>query len=263
MAQIDKIAFFGDSYCRDTLAFPVHKGGKIYSPVEPTYMDIFAERVGLPIVHIGVPAHGPNFMIHEFRLWCLENESLTEESTTHYVFLWSDPGRQIYKEDASHKDRMHHEGRIHPGERALMGPDTPILDDTDRFDPKVANAIRLYWLYLKNDIDSYRQYETTKLAWKYLIEKYNINSYQQYHCFFHTAKHDRGSHMFTYKGKEHRCLTEFAHGHEDYNFHPGEKNPKFRLSVGLTDDEYMNHFSPAGQISMADVCEQAYRKIHG
>ena len=245
MAQIDKIAFFGDSYCRDTLAFPTHKGGEIYSPVKPTYMDIFAERVGLPIVHIGVPAHGPNWMMYEFIEW-LKAKSQEEINSTHFVFLWSDPGREIYKADDT--DKKHGENLIHPNERALMGPDAPMLDDTDRFDPRVAQAIRLYWLYLKNDKESYRIYDTTKLAWKYLIEQYNIISYQQYHCFFHTAKHDKGSHMFTYKGKEHRCLFEFAHGHEDY---------------AEDDSNYMNHFSPMGQISMADVCEQAYRKIHG
>lgn len=248
MAQIDSIAFFGDSYCLDTLAYPVHKGNGIYFPFEPSYMDIFAERIGLRIVHVGFPAHGPNFMIDQFRRWCLENESLSKESTTHYVFMWSDPGREIYKDD-DYRDKQHGEGLEHPGERALMGPKAPILDNPDRFDPRVVQAIRLYWLYLKNDKNSYRLYETTKLAWKYLIEKYNITSYQQYHCFYHTAEHDNNCHAFTYKDKEHRCLTEFAHGHEDYD-----------LDIDFT---YMNHFSQMGQISMADVCEQAYRKIHG
>ena len=257
MAQIDKIAFFGDSYCYDTLALqkdgfsksgnhfrnPRFVGGE--PPTEASYMDIFAERAGATIVHNGVSGHGPNWMMYEFMEW-LKAKSQEEINSTHFVFLWSDPGREIYKADDT--DKEHGENLIHLNERALMGPDAPMLDETDRFDPRVAQAIRLYWLYLKNDKESYRIYDTTKLAWKYLIEQYNIISYQQYHCFFHTAKHDKESHMFTYKGKEHRCLFEFAHGHEDY---------------AEDDSNYMNHFSPMGQISMADVCEQAYRKIHG
>ena len=95
MPQIDKVAFFGDSYCFDTITKKHHKGlDHAWYPPTPTYLDIFAEKHNLEIVHRGSPAHGPNWMVHELREW-LKSKRQEEINQTHFVFLWSDQSRPL------------------------------------------------------------------------------------------------------------------------------------------------------------------------
>lgn len=262
MPQIDKVAFFGDSYCFDTVSRKISNGTDTpFYPPTPSYMDIFAEKHNLQIVHNGTPAHGPNWMIYEFREW-LASKSQEYINETHFVFCWSDETRQIVRSTGilSEKSRPEFEETLHPGEMSLPGPDTPLLKDEKRFDQRVRRAIELYWLYLKpfgqTAGEAQRQYTTIKDAWTLYIKRHNITSYQSYHCFYHTAEYEDECYSFEYDGKIYKCLQHFAHSMNDYVI--GEKRelpPEYH--------DHYNHFSPKGQFKMADVLDRKFREIHG
>jgi len=245
MPQIDKVAFFGDSYCFDTIRRKHHKGKDwAWYPPTPTYLDLFSQKHNLEIIHRGTPAHGPTWMLHEFREW-LKSKRQEEINQTHFVFLWSDQSRTIMRNSGDLKDRGNqHEDEKHPGERSLPGPDTPYITDPKRFDPRVKQAIELWWLYLRSPQEYYRMLDSCRDAWKYKIQQYNITSYQQYHCFYHTAKHEDNFLNFEWEGKNYNCLQQFAHGHDDY-------------VQGEGDDHY-NHFSPKGQYNLAEILSRRY-----
>lgn len=251
MPQIDKVAFFGDSYCFDTITKKHHKGlDHAWYPPTPTYLDIFAEKHNLEIVHTGTPAHGPTWMLHEFREW-LKSKRQEEINQTHFVFLWSDQSRTMMRNtgDFNKLTGNQHEDRIHPNERSMPGPDTPYINDSERFDPRVKQAIELWWLYLRSPDEFYRMLDSCRDAWKYKMQQYNIVSYQQYHCFYHTADHENNFLKFEWEGEEYNCLQHFAHKHEDY-------------VMGEGDDHY-NHFSPKGQYNMASILSRRFEEIHG
>jgi|TARA_B100000085_G_scaffold257445_1_gene258748 hypothetical protein len=255
MPQIDKVAFFGDSYCFDTITKKHHKGlDHAWYPPTPTYLDIFAEKHNLEIIHRGSPAHGPNWMVHELREW-LKSKRQEEINQTHFVFLWSDQSRKIMPNTGDLRPRGNiFEENLHPGERAMPGPDSPMIRDAKEFDQRVRNAIELYWLYLKpfargSSGEDYRQLQTCRDAWKFYLKQYNITSYQQYHCFFHTAKFENNFLKFEWEGEEHNCLQQFAQTHDDY-------------VMGEGDDHY-NHFSPKGQYNMASILSRRFEEIHG
>ena len=261
--DIKQVAFFGDSYCFDTVTRRRMNGtDSAFYPPTASYMDIFAERFNLEIVHVGTTAHGPNWMVHEFREWCKE-KSQQYLNETHFVFLWSDQSREIMPNSGDlWENGNSHEELLHPGERALPGPDTPMLHDPERYDQRVRLAIQLYWTYLKPKFEPigsgehYRQLTICRDAWKYYLQQYNITSYQQYHCFFHTAEHENNFLSFQFNDNTHLCLQHFAHSHDDYV--QGEN----RDLDPLKHDHY-NHFSPKGQYNMADVLTEKFKEIHG
>ena len=257
MPRIDKVAFFGDSYCFDTITKKQKNGTEVfYYPASETYLDIFANKIGADIVHNGTPGHGPNWMVHELRTW-LSFKSQQYINETHFVFLWSDQSREIMPNTGViSDDNKSFEEKIHPGEIALPGPDSPMIKDKERFDQRVRNAIELYWLYLKprgGSGEHYRQFQTCRDAWKFYLQRYSITSYQQYHCFFHTAEYENNTLAFEYEGVKHNCLQHFAHSMDDYV--QGENRdlaPEFQ--------DHYNHFSPKGQYNMADVLLKNYRE---
>ena len=245
MPQIDKVAFFGDSYCFDTITKKHHRGlDHAWYPPTSTYLDLFAQKHNLEIIHRGTPAHGPIWMLHEFREW-LDNKRQEEINQTHFVFLWSDQSRTMMLNSGDLRDRGNiHEETAHPGERSMPGPDTPYINDPERFDSRVKQAIELWWLYLRSPNEFYRMLDSCRDAWKYKIQQYNIVSYQQYHCFYHTAKHENNFLKFEWEGEEYNSLQEFSQQHDDY-------------VMGEGDDHY-NHFSPKGQHNMAEVLSRRY-----
>ena len=53
MPQIDKVAFFGDSYCFDTIRRKHHKGKDwAWYPPTPTYLDLFSQKNSIKVIHI-------------------------------------------------------------------------------------------------------------------------------------------------------------------------------------------------------------------
>ena len=256
MPQIDKVAFFGDSYCFDTVTRKHHRGTETaFYPPDNTYLDIFAQRYNLEIVKRGTPAHGPHWMVHEFREWCKE-QSQEYINQTHFVFLWSDQTRQIMQNVGDKRDRGNKfEDEIHPGERSLPGPDTPYIQDPEYFDENVRLAIELTWLYIKSDPEFFRQYTTCRDAHKFYLQQFGISNMQQYHCFYHTAEFDNNCFAFEHNGETHNCLQQFAVSHSDYV--RGENQdlmPSFQ--------DHFNHFSPTGQFSMADVLSKKFEELN-
>ena len=65
MPRIDKVAFFGDSYCFDTITKKQKNGTEVfYYPASETYLDIFANKIGADICimeHLGTDLTG----------WCM------------------------------------------------------------------------------------------------------------------------------------------------------------------------------------------------
>ena len=48
MPRIDKVAFFGDSYCFDTITKKQKNGTEVfYYPASETYLDIFANMINI------------------------------------------------------------------------------------------------------------------------------------------------------------------------------------------------------------------------
>ena len=126
---IDKVAFFGDSYCFETVSSKISNGTDTpFYPPTPSYMDMFAEKHNLQIVHHGTPAHGPNWMIHEFREW-LASKSQEYINETHFIFCWSDETRQIVRSKSMiiEGSRPDFEDTLHPGEMSLPGPDLSLI----------------------------------------------------------------------------------------------------------------------------------------
>ena len=256
---IDKVAFFGDSYCFETVSSKISNGTDTpFYPPTPSYMDMFAEKHNLQIVHNGTPAHGPNWMIHEFREW-LASKSQEYINETHFVFCWSDETRQIVRSKSMiiEGSRPDFEDTLHPGEMSLPGPDSPMIKDEERFDQRVRQAIELYWLYLKpwgqTTGEAQRQFTTIKDAWALYMRRYNITSHQNYHCFHHTADYEDDCYSFEYNGEIFNCLQHFAHSMDDYV--QGENR-----DLPPEQHDHYNHFSPRGQLKMAEVLERKFKE---
>ena len=152
-------------------------------------------------------------------------------------------------------------------------PDAPMFNEKDLrgdyiFDRRIKQAVELWWLYLRSEPEFYRLFQTTRDAWKYYIEQYNITSYQQYHCFDFIAEFEKNCFSFEHNGdymlKKPRpgpwgtttspelgyaCLQNFAFDHDDF--------------LEEENDQHYNHFSPKGQKSMADVLTEKFKEIHG
>lgn len=235
------VAFFGDSYCADTL---VKYTGLYQTDFKPyfwpqkTYIDYFIEVSGLelsvgetgPIT--GMSGHGPNFMIDQFRLWLHNTENKDNIQNTHFVFCWSDPCRDLFPVPDN------------PGQEM---PAIPTEAGTlDKFPEQYRHAVDLWWLYIRNEKNYFRYYETTKLAWKQLIAEFGITSYQNYHCFRDVATYDNNCYQFEFGGNTYSNLFDFAHSFSDYDIE--------------VDRTYPNHFSPNGSIAMSELLMHNFKK---
>ena len=220
---IKQIAFFGDSYCYDSKQNPMSRCSETG---EETYIDLLS----LPAVHFGTPGHGPNWTIHQLQEWLKENDS----KETFFVFCWSDVCRDILAgpNDADVKD-----ANIHPDELSAPGPDTPMVNNLQ--DQRWAQALRLWWIHLRNPNQYYRYWETTKLAFKHLLWANNILNYKEFFCFQELMEYEDNRLDFIQDGKVFGCLYDYAHYFPDY----GEN--------GVHDLNYKNHFSPTGHKEMA------------
>jgi len=81
MHLIDRIWFFGDSYCADDS--------------EGTYIDKLSKFHNAEIMHLGQKGHGPISTYERF----LEQQSHIEQSTDLLIFLWSGQHRKLDKHD--------------------------------------------------------------------------------------------------------------------------------------------------------------------
>ena len=217
---IKQIAFFGDSYCYDSKQNPESRCSQTG---EETYIDYLSK----PTVHFGTPGHGPNWAIHQFQEWLKQNDP----SETFFVFCWSDVCRDILLAPIDAND-----GNFHPGELGAPGPDAPMVDEVDQ---RWAQALKLWWLHLRNEKQYYRNWETIKLAFKHLLWANNIKHYAEFYCFEDLMKHEDNRLDFIQDGKVFGCLYDYAHYFSDYGVN------------GIDDLKYRNHFSPQGHQQMA------------
>lgn len=227
---IKQIAFFGDSYCYDSKQNPMSSCSETG---EETYIDLLS----FPTVHFGTPGHGPNWTIHEFQTWLKENDP----KETFFIFCWSDICRDIFLAPASDDD-----WRVHPGELAAPGPDAPMVNELE--DKWWAQALRLWWVHLRNEKQYYRHWETTKLAFKHLLWANNITHYKEFFCFTPLMKYENDRLDFLQDGKVFGCLYDYAQHFPDYGVQ------------GVDDLNYKNHFSPTGHKEMARYLENILRK---
>jgi len=231
---IKQIAFFGDSYCYESKQNPDSRCGEKNGTGEETYIDFLT----LPTVHFGTPGHGPSWTIHQLQEWLKENDP----RETFFIFCWSDICRDIL----SAPECRTHDGPFHPGELGAPGPDAPML--TELKDQRWAQALRLWWVHLRNPKQYYRNWETTKLAFKHLLWANNITHYKEFFCFQELMEYEDNRLDFIQDGKVFGCLYDYAHYFPDY----GEN--------GVDDLNYKNHFSPTGHKEMARYINEMIRQ---
>jgi len=262
---IKQVAFFGDSYCYDSIQ---NKHSNCYRTGEETYID----KLSVPCVHFGLPGHGPNTTITQLRVWLENNQGDYRPPSwgkdlgynveeTMFVFCWSDisrdrvladPGRTACDSDLEDWKNFKHveimRDCVPNNEVALMGSDAPMVDEIREHYPKYAEAIELWWLYLRNEKQYVRNWETIKLAFKYLIQEYNVQNYAEFICFEPLAKYEEFKFDFIFDDKAWRCLYQFAQSRPDYGVQ------------GVDDLKYFNHFSPQGHNDMARYLNEVIRK---
>jgi len=256
---IKQIAFFGDSYCYDSRLNPMsmlyenhHYGSDLRGNQTQTYIDMLSEKLNLPVVHHGISGHGPNWTMHELITWLKRGEYNPKE--TFFIFCWSDPCRDLWNWDIQdEKIKEEHRGfddKIHPGEFVAVGPDAPCIDEFLSIMPERVQAIKLWWLYLRNENQYWRYWEQTKLAFKQLVYEYDIQYKKEFFCFPWTS--DRPNEVdfsFYYNNIKFTNLYHFAQHFDDYGVQ------------GVDDLHYRNHFSDIGHVEMTSLLEEEYRRI--
>lgn len=81
MHQIDRLWFFGDSYCSDDS--------------ENTYIKILSDKLNANVKHLGQKGHGPISTYERF----LEHKDFIEPQSDLVIFLWSGKHRKLDKHD--------------------------------------------------------------------------------------------------------------------------------------------------------------------
>lgn len=275
---IERIAYFGDSYCADAKLFYSPKGPHFpYFWPSKSYIDHLTDKTGLPIIHRGRSGHGPNFVISEFIDWLDNHKELIP--TTQFIWCWSDPARtlvksvpncprshdleylsepnewQKYNQSRGVTDEQNFWHDVnHPGEIALPGPDSPFVENyyngTLEDGRGWANAIQLHWVYVRNEQDAFRRFVATCKLFDYVVKDYDIKHIQNYRCFGYKNYIDKNGFdttqcmpdcTFTWQGQTQTNLYDFA------------RHPDFKYNLDNNDQQYPNHFSPAGQKAMASI----------
>lgn len=246
-----QIAFFGDSFCYDSKDNPhshiyQHREHPIQGTQTETYIDYVSERLQLPVVNYGISGHGPTYTLSEMDDWFKKN--IDDLPSTYIIICWSDYRRQLVK--TWKNDTTSFGGATATGEQPLPGPDAPMLDEPKTpIDPRWAQAVKLYWAYLRNENEYKRHNTAIKYAFQYMKQVYNIqpDQLQQYECFGH-SRSSLDDCSFFYDGKEFDSLFAFARYFDDYGVQ------------GVDDLLYRNHLSDKGHFGMADVIQERYEK---
>lgn len=215
---IERIAYFGDSYCADAKMFYEDVEAKPFFWPQKSYIDYVYSVTNLPIVYRGRSGHGPNYTITEFMLWLEENKDLIP--TTQFIWCWSDPARTLIKSppgrshidmvtlESDPADFLHRKkdwfNPSHVGEMGEPGPDSTMLDeminkyyekpplnelnkDTHeqlfKNDRRWAETFKLYYMYIRNETDQFRRFVANCKLFGYLIKDYDIKYIQNYRCF--------------------------------------------------------------------------------
>ena len=191
---IDKIAFFGDSYCAD---------------LEGTYIEELSKDY--EILHMGEHGFGLNFAVEQFRTFLLTNKNL---DNIFFVFMNSASGRKQIK----WPNFLH-------GERPLPRSSHPTISED--FNDSYLKAIKYHELYIQNDSEDLRNYHNSMEAQQWLIHKFKVNGYVRFLCFKNEAKILNNPLNFTYNNLKFTNLYNFSE-----HFTPGApstiKNPDFK-----------------------------------
>ena len=284
---IERIAYFGDSYCADAKLLYSDKGPHFpYFWPTKSYIDHLSDQTGLPIVHRGRSGHGPNFTITEFIDWLDNNRDLIP--TTQFIWCWSDPGRELlidpnklevedslsetrhaydlerlsepkewhaYNQSRGVTDNQHywHEPD-HPGEYPSPGPDSPMVQeyyDSDVEEKRRwAKAFKLYYLYLRNSGDSHRRFIANCKLFQYIIKDYDVKHIQNYRCFTSYLYKNENNFDMT------QCMPDCTftwQGQTQTNLFDFARHPDFRYGIDNNDSGYPCHFSPSGQKAFASI----------
>lgn len=113
MHLIDRIWFFGDSYCADDS--------------EGTYIDKLSKLHNAEIMHLGQNGHGPISAYERF----LEQKKHVEQNTDLLIFMWSGQHRKLDKHD------------LHLPEQGVIMHDKLV-------NPNYINALKNYYKFIHN-----------------------------------------------------------------------------------------------------------------
>ena len=226
MPQIDRIAFFGDSYCAD---------------IENSYIEELAKDY--KILHLGECGAGLNDSVARLEKFLNNRVNHPANSdNTFFVFCNSSAGRKqfnvLYKEKTgweSHEEPLHSKWE----------------GDGSKKSKRIKLAIELYYLHIQNDKEDIRNYKNALLAQRYFIERLNIKSSIRFSCFPTEALwNDADFYWVNDDGKEEKWsnLYDFA-----YHFDDHTADPKGQLDNFI----YPNHFSPKGQKAMEQIIRTA------
>lgn len=246
MGRFVQLAFFGDSFCFDSKDNPgshIYKHHKnIQGTQRETYIDYISERLQMPVVNYGVSGHGPTYTLSEMDEWFKNN--IDDLPSTYIIICWSDFCRQLVR--TFKNDNNYHTEKHHPGEAPLVGPDALMLTEPQT-DPRWAQAVKLYWEYLRSENEYKRHNTAIKYAFQYMKQIYNIqpDQLQQYECFGHSRSSLDDCNFF-YEGKEFDSLFTFARYFDDYGIQ------------GVDDLFHRNHLSDKGHVGMANLIQERY-----
>lgn len=171
--QIDKIAFFGDSYCAD---------------LEDSYIERLSKNYD--IIHMGSSGAGLNFSVEELRTFLIKNQY--KNNNIFFVFMNSSRNR---------KQMLHVNG-----ER----PMPKSIHVNEDFSKHQQQAIKYHELYIYNDNEDKRNYMNAMEAQQWLLSKFGINFYKRFLCFKEDSKWLNSPLNFTYEGKPHTDLLSFS-----------------------------------------------------
>lgn len=173
--QIDKIAFFGDSYCAD---------------LEDSYIERLSKNYD--IIHMGSSGAGLNFSVEELRTFLIKNQY--KNNNVFFVFMNSSRNRK----------RILHVN----GERPI--PKSNDKSNDEDFNKQEQQAIKYHELYIHNDQEDKRNYMNAMEAQQWLLSKFGINFYKRFICFKEDSKWLDDPLNFEYEGKAHTDLLSFS-----------------------------------------------------
>lgn len=249
--KIKQLAFFGDSYCYDSKYnshCPIYiddpKPRVLSRSQTETYIDFLSQELSMPVVNFGYSGHGPMWTVHELLEW-LDNHK-DEIHETYFVFCWSDITRQLVK---TWKNDPGDGLGVHPGETPLLGSEAPALREGE-IDPRYAQALELYYLYLHNDNELERRGRIVYHALENIFREYKIDTTQrqEYFCFNDAKWMNNQTLPFTYNGVEFDSLYRFAQHFDDYGVQ------------GVDDLLYCNHLSDEGHKGFTKVIRTRYEE---
>ena len=178
---IDKIAFFGDSYCADLEGSYIEELSKDYE-----------------ILHMGEHGFGLNFAVEQFRTFLLTNKNL---DNIFFVFMNSASVRKQIQ--CTTNDPV-----TSSGERPLpFSSDPAICED---FNDSYLKAIKYHELYIQNDSEDLRNYHNSMEAQQWLIHKFKVNGYVRFLCFRHEAEILNNPLNFPYNNIKFTNLCDFS-----------------------------------------------------